>query len=76
MADHDGLVAEYVSRLEVRFARSETALHEMVSGSALHAGPWQARLETLVTELDDAEVGREAQRRALEWFASLEELSS
>jgi hypothetical protein len=75
-ADHDGLAAEYVSRLEVRFARSETALHETLSGSALRAGPWQARLETLVAELDDAEVGREAQRRALEWFASPEELSS
>jgi hypothetical protein len=76
MADHDGLAVEYISRLEERFAQSETALHEMLSGSTLRAGPWQARLETLVTDLDAAEVGREAQRRALEWFASLEELSS
>jgi hypothetical protein len=76
MADHDGLAAEYVSRLQERFAQPETALHETLSGSTLRAGPWQARLETLVAEIDAGEVGREAQRRALEWFASHEELSS
>jgi hypothetical protein len=75
-ADHDGLATEYVSRLEARFARPETALREALVGSALRNGPWQVRLETLVGELDAGEIGREAQRRALEWFASLEEHSS
>jgi hypothetical protein len=76
MADHDGLATEYVSRLEKRFARPESALDETLSGSALRAGPWQAKLESLVAELDAGEVGRDAQTRALEWFASLEESTS
>jgi hypothetical protein len=75
-ADQDGLAAEYVSRLQDRFARPDTALREALSGSALRSGPWQTRLESLVDELDAGEVGREAQRRAPEWIASLEELSS
>jgi len=75
-ADHDGLAAEYVSRLQARFDRPDTALREALSGSALRSGPWQTRLESLVAELDAGEIGREAQRRAPEWFTSLEEQSS
>ncbi|MGE5194625.1 MAG: hypothetical protein ACM3U2_19205 [Deltaproteobacteria bacterium] len=76
IAGQDELAAEYVARLAERFARSDAALHECLAASDLHRGPWNVRLETVLAELDAGEVALDAQRMAMHWFASPEELSS
>jgi len=73
---HDELATEFVARLEERFARPTTALQECLMHSALRAGPWEMKMETLLAELDAGEVAHDACRMAMHWFGAPEELSS
>jgi hypothetical protein len=73
---HDELASAFVARLEERFARRETALHDCLAGSALHGGPWEKRLETLLAELEAGEVAADACRMARHWIVAPEEVSS
>ncbi len=72
----DELAAAYAARLEERFARPEAAPARWLSRSLSGEGPWKLRLETVLAELDAGEVARDAQKMAMDWFASAEELSS
>lgn len=76
IAGHDELFAEYVAHIEERFSGRHKALAECLAGSALSSGPWQARIESLIADLDADEIAGDACQMAQQWFAAQGETSS
>jgi hypothetical protein len=66
----EDLAAEFAMRLEQRFAQPAANRREWLAGTALRGRPWEVKLDSLLGELDAAELTCEARRLALSWFAT------
>jgi hypothetical protein len=71
-APTDDVASEVFARLDGRFAHPTTSWRGCLPGPALHGGPWETKLDSLIGELDAEDLASEARCLALRWFAAAE----
>lgn len=66
-------LAEFDAELQQRFAQGNWTAQQLVAESNLHEGPWETRLERLLSRLDhsrEEDPTQAARRKGQSWFAA------
>lgn len=67
------LALEFAGLLDERLGSAGWSSSQCLAESPLHGGPWEARLESIVRDLDQQQIRDEALGLGLKWFTAEEE---